>query len=42
MNNLGWMIVAFGAVGAGIGSYVTYLLIRERSLRKRLEELRAR
>lgn len=40
MSSFGWMLVAFGCVGAGIGGYLVSLVIRERKLESHLNILR--
>jgi CcmD family protein len=40
MSSLGWMITAFLCAGAGIGGYVSSLVVRERRLTKHLDTLR--
>ncbi|CAN5621700.1 hypothetical protein BH20ACT23_BH20ACT23_00680 [soil metagenome] len=42
MSTTAWMIVAFLAVGAGIGGYLLSISARARALNRRLEELRGR
>lgn len=39
MSSFGWMLVAFGCVGAGIAGYLVSLLIRERKLENHLKAL---
>lgn len=40
MSSFGWMLVAFGCVGAGIAGYLFSLLVRERRLESHLKALR--
>ena len=42
MSTTAWMIVAFLAVGAGIGGYLWSIGARRRMLNRRLEELEGR
>ena len=42
MSTAAWMVVAFLAVGAGIGGYLLSISARRRVLNRRLEELRGR
>jgi CcmD family protein len=42
MSTTAWMIVAFLAVGAGIGGYLWSIGTRRRVLNRRLEELESR
>jgi CcmD family protein len=42
MSTTAWMVVAFLAVGAGIGAYVWSITARRRILNRRLEELESR
>ena len=39
MSSFGWMLVAFGCVGAGIAGYLVSLLVRERRLEGHLKAL---
>lgn len=39
MDTTGWMIVAFLAVGVGIGGYLLSIGVRRRKLTNRLREL---
>jgi len=42
MSTTAWMIVAFLAVGAGLGGYLWSIGARRRMLNRRLEELEGR
>lgn len=42
MSTTAWMVVAFLAVGAGIGGYLWSIGARRRMLNRRLEELEGR
>ncbi|MGH2734751.1 MAG: CcmD family protein [Actinomycetota bacterium] len=37
MSDIGWMVVAFVAVGAGIGGYMLSIAARRRRLHRRLD-----
>lgn len=39
MSGFGWMLIAFGCVGAGIAGYLFSLVVRERRLENRLKAL---
>lgn len=39
MQNLDWVTYAFSLVWLGLGAYITVLLLRQKKLEKRLEQI---
>jgi len=42
VSTTAWMVVAFLAVGVGIGGYLLSIIARRRALNRRLDELEGR